>query len=376
MKWTTERRKVSDLIPYEYNPRQMTEKQNKDLTASLKKFDLVEIPAINTDGVILAGHQRLRIMQALGRGNEEIDVRVPDRLLTEKEVQEYNIRSNKNVGEFDFDVLANAFEATDLLEWGFDEKDLRIETPEVDEDEVPELPEEPTTKLGDLFQLGNHRLLCGDATKVEDVERLLDGKKADMVFTDPPYFIGLTSTGLTISQADKSNILHFFVAWMTTLAKSSIGHWYICTDWRTFPVIQEAAVTYLGRMTNLIVWDFEWIKAGGQYRFTHELIMFGDRENGRKVPRDEPDVWRLQATNFTTERLHGAQKPSDLMGRAIKNSSLDGEIVLDFFGGSGSTLIACEQLNRSCYMMELDPKYCDVIVKRWENLTGEKAVKL
>lgn len=126
MKWKTEKRKINDLIPYEHNPRQMTEKQNQDLTKSLEKFDLVEIPAINTDDVILAGHQRLRIMQALGRGDEEIDVRIPDRKLTEKEVQEYNIRSNKNTGEFNFDELANNFDTEDLLEWGFDEKELRI----------------------------------------------------------------------------------------------------------------------------------------------------------------------------------------------------------------------------------------------------------
>lgn len=128
MKWTTVKRKINDLIPYENNPRQMTEKQNQDLTESLKKFDLVEIPAINQDGTIIAGHQRLRILQALGRGEEEIDVRVPDVQLSEKELQEYNIRSNKNVGEWDFDLLANNFEIGDLLNWGFEEKDLNIET--------------------------------------------------------------------------------------------------------------------------------------------------------------------------------------------------------------------------------------------------------
>ncbi len=126
MKWTTIQRKINELIPYEHNPRQMTEKQNADLKASLEKFDLVEIPAINTDGTILAGHQRLRLMQTLGRGDEFIDVRIPDRELTPKEVQEYNIRSNKNTGEFNFDVLANSFEVPDLVEWGFIEKDLRI----------------------------------------------------------------------------------------------------------------------------------------------------------------------------------------------------------------------------------------------------------
>lgn len=128
MKWSTEKRKINDLIPFEGNPRQMTEKQNEDLKKSLEKFDLVEIPAINQDGTILAGHQRLRIMQSLDRGDEEIDVRVPDRQLDEKEIQEYNIRSNKNVGEWSFDALANNFEVDDLLEWGFDERELALES--------------------------------------------------------------------------------------------------------------------------------------------------------------------------------------------------------------------------------------------------------
>jgi hypothetical protein len=190
MNWQTEKRKINDLVPYKNNPRQMTEKQNEDLKKSLNKFDLVEIPAINKDNTILAGHQRLRIMQTLGRGDEEIDVRVPDRQLTEEEVQEYNIRSNKNTGEWNFDELANSFEVSDLLEWGFDEKELKIDLP-VEEDDVPEVQVEAVSKLGDLYQLGNHRLMCGDSTKIEDVEKLMDGQKADMVFTDPPYGMDL-----------------------------------------------------------------------------------------------------------------------------------------------------------------------------------------
>lgn len=134
MKWTTEQRKVSDLIPYASNPRQMTEKQNADLTKSLEKFDLVEIPAINTDGTILAGHQRLRIMQTLGRGDELIDVRVPDRTLTAKEVQEYNVRSNRVHGEWDFDILTNAFDVDDLLSWGFDKNDFNLNVDKFDQE--------------------------------------------------------------------------------------------------------------------------------------------------------------------------------------------------------------------------------------------------
>lgn len=125
--WTTEKRVINDLIPYDKNPRSMSEKQNSDLQESLEKFDLAEIPVINKDNIILAGHQRIRVLKSLGRGNEEIDVRVPNRQLTEKEVQEYNIRSNKNTGSFDFDILIDGFETEDLLEWGFDSKELSID---------------------------------------------------------------------------------------------------------------------------------------------------------------------------------------------------------------------------------------------------------
>ena len=130
-------------------------------------------------------------MQLLGRGEEEIDVRMPNRKLTEAEFKEYNLRSNKNTGEWNFDELANNFEVDDLLEWGFDEKDLKIQMP-VEEDDVPEVQAEAVSKLGEIYQLGNHRLMCGDSTRIEDVEKLVDGQKADMVFTDPPYSVNYT----------------------------------------------------------------------------------------------------------------------------------------------------------------------------------------
>ena len=139
MKWTTEKRRINDLVPFEGNPRQMTEKQNEDLKKSLEKFDLAEIPAINKDNTILAGHQRLRILQSLGRGEEEIDVRIPDRQLDEKEVKEYNIRSNKNLGEWNFDVLANNFEVDNLLEWGFSENDFNINIDKFDDEKKEKL---------------------------------------------------------------------------------------------------------------------------------------------------------------------------------------------------------------------------------------------
>lgn len=184
MNWITEKRKINDLIPYDKNPRQMTEKQVNDLKASLEKFNFVEIPAINTDNTILAGHQRLKIMQLLGRGEEEVDVRVPDQPLTEAEVKEYNIRSNKNTGGWDFDILANSFEVEDLISWGFTDEELSIEFDKIkkaeendfDPDEVRDVIGcNPQTRRGDIYQLGQHRLMCGDSTSPEDLDKLMGG---------------------------------------------------------------------------------------------------------------------------------------------------------------------------------------------------------
>jgi DNA modification methylase len=204
----------------------------------------------------------------------------------------------------------------------------------------------------------------------------MDGQKADMVYCDPPYAVGVSTTGIQSSLADLKILRPFFRDWLVCMANAIEpgAHWYIATDWRTYPLIFEDVARY--GLTNVIVWDYDWIKAGAQYRFRYELIMFGTWGATKwKVPRDEPDVWQIKAENFTVERLHGAQKPTSLIERMIGNSCWAiGGSVLDLFGGSGSTLIAAEQTARIAYLMEVDPGYCDVIVNRWQTLTGRKAV--
>ncbi len=259
MQWSTEKRTINELAPYKQNPRKLTEKQYADLEASLKRFGLVEIPAINKDGVIIAGHQRLKIMQALGKGDEKIDVRVPDRLLTEAELKEYNVRSNKNTGEWDWDILANAFDLDDLKDWGFDEKDLQINMPDEDivEDEAPEVEEgEPDSKLGEVYELGRHRLMCGDSTKKEDVQKLMAGAKADMVFTDPPYGVDYVSRvdkdkrkpwGGIQNDDLKDDTLRDFL--YDTLIGFKNLPMYVCCNWQSYPDFYLA----LGRPNNVIV---------------------------------------------------------------------------------------------------------------------------
>ena len=377
-----ERRKISELKNDPANARKHSPRNLKAIRESLDVFGQQKPIVVDSRGVVIAGNGTLEAARELGW--DDINVTVTD--LDPAHAQAFGIADNRTaeLAEWDTDVLGQLLEGmdSDLADiLSIDDLELpdSIDGGEqgeglTDPDEVPEPPEEPITQTGDLWLLGEHRLLCGDSTSAEDVGRLMDGGKADMVFTDPPYSIGLSSTGLDISNSDKQNMKHFFNAISLNLFKFNLGHWYLCTDWRTYPFLFDL----LGNKTkikNCIIWDFEWIKAGSQYRFTHEFIIFGDQGNKKQVPRECADVWRIKPVNFTTGRLHGAQKPVELIEKAICNSSKDKDVVLDFFSGSGSSLIACEKTKRICCAMELDPKYCDVIVKRWEEFTGKTATR-
>jgi len=198
LQWKTVKRKINALVPFEKNPRKISDKQLKDLTKSLKKFNLVEIPAIDVDGKILAGHQRLKVLQMLGRGEEEIDVRVPNRKLTEKESEEYLIGSNALGGDWDFEKL-KSFDLDLLLDVGFDQIDLshlwdeelEVKAEEFDVEKELKKIKKPKTKLGDLIHLGSHRLLCGDSTDPKNIQRLFEKEKASMVYSDPVYNISI-----------------------------------------------------------------------------------------------------------------------------------------------------------------------------------------
>lgn len=230
------------------------------------------------------------------------------------------------------------------------------------------LPDQPKTKLGDVYQLGNHRLMCGDSTIMDEVEKLMDGQKADMVFTDPPYGVDYSSRvdkdrrkpwgGIKNDDLKGESLREFLydsLAWLDVPK-------YVCCNWQSVTDFFLA----LGKPNALIVWDKGSIGLGAGFRNQHEFILF----YGKLAHNSESNVWTI-TRDSTSGYAHPTQKPIAVPSRAIKN--LSGENVLDLFGGSGSTLIACEQLDRVCYMMELDPKYCDVIVDRWEKFTGKKA---
>ncbi len=390
--WQTEKRKLSDLLPWEQNPRQLSKVQAEHLEESLTKFGLVDPPAINTDNVIIGGHQRRNIMGLMkeyGNG-AEIDVRVPSRTLTDREVEELNIRLNKNTGSFDFDALANNFEVDDLLDWGFEPFELGIEDETDDTDAEPqldraeELREKWGVELGQLWQLGEHRLICGDALN-GSADKYLEEHQTSAIITDPPYAIFGSSTGVKGDVADVNMVRPFFreLGKFCSIQVKQRGHIYICCDWRSFPVLSEE-IGQTVQIKNAIVWSKgESGYAGSFYSNTYELLAFFVNEprthsafqsfNETGTPKHrhiyKSNVWHINRVPIKG-REHFAEKPEELISEAIKNSTTKTDVVLDPFLGSGTTLIACENLGRKCYGVEIEPKYVAVTLQRYYDAFG------
>ena len=379
--------RISELKPYPKNPR-INDGAVDAVAASIREFGWKQPLVVDKDGVIVAGHTRYKAAQKLGI--EEVPVVVADDL-TPEQVKAYRLADNKTaeLAEWDFEKLDEELAELDLdmSEFGFD--DIEMPDPaEVKEDDYePELPEEPKSKLGDIYQLGRHRLMCGDSTDPAVIDRLMDGAKADMVFTDPPYALFGNSTGVAGVVDDKMT-RPFFLAIFQRIREHTklFGHIYVCCDWHSAFSLQ--AMVKQAKLTekNLCIWDKGDGGLGAMYQQCYEMIWFlansplatqtiGKRKSGERTINGKPNIWRYAREN-TKERVHNAQKPLEMVKFAVGNSCDMEEIVLDLFGGSGTTLIACEQLNRKCYMCELDPHYCDVIIDRWEKLTGEQAVLL
>jgi DNA modification methylase len=267
-----------------------------------------------------------------------------------------------------------------------------------DEDEVPETPKEATTRLGDLFALGEHRLLCGDSTKKEDVERLMGGEKADMVFTDPPYGVSYTEKNeflnslgkpMSVTKAienDSKTIPEMFDLWsavfnLTAEASHDKASYYICSPQggELMMMMMQAIDQSPWSLKHTLIWNKNNHVLGRcDYHYKHEPILYGWKKKGTHEfhgnGTQTKSVWDIAKPHNSD--LHPTMKPVELMENAIKNSSRASEKILDLFLGSGSTLIACEKTNRRCFGMEIDPHYCDVIIARWEKFTGKKAVKL
>ena len=380
---------VKDLKSDHKNARRRTDRSASLIAESLKRFGAARSIVIDEDGRILAGNgtvegakkagiDKLRIIEA--EGDELIAVRRAG--LTEDQKVGLALADNRSsdLSEWDNEMLRQLSEEHDLTPW-FEDDELLAEVLEPEEgntdpDDVPEAPEEPITKPGDLWILGNHRLLCGDSTDVLAVERLMDGKKADMVFTDPPYGMSYQSNMRTKSAkfAVIENDDRIITDWLPLATAFSTGFCFVWTTWKVLD--QWLAVTKdFAPLTNMVVWD----KGGGgigdlkkTYSTDHEIALVFNRGaelTGKRIG----SVWDI-GKDRAAEYVHPTQKPVALAEQALDTTTRRGHIILDFFGGSGSTLIACERQHRHARLMELDPAYCDVIVKRWEDFTGNKAM--
>lgn len=419
--WHTEGRRVKDLLPFKHNPRILSEKQRKDLERSIKKFNLVEIPAVDTDGKIIAGHQRIAVMQLLGRGDEIIDVRVPNRPLSEAEYKEYLLISNRVHGDWDFEALSQYFDIETILVSGFDEQDLSAifaDALEVDDDDFDgEMAAKeikvPQAQVGDLYTLGPHRLICGDSTDLETVKKLVGDARIDMVYCDPPYNIALdydkgvggkAHYGGTVDDAKPDDEYRAFlrrtIENAIAVAKPDAHAYYWC-DQKYIGMVQ-GLFAELGLDNKRVCL---WIKGaanptpGVAYNKCYEPCVYATRgkpylsqtslnfsevlnkeiaPSGNKLLDDALDlidIW-LAKRVAGSEYQHPTQKPATLHERPLKRSTAPGATVLDLFGGSGSTLIACDAMRRICYLAEANPIFIDVIIQRYEKHTGIKAQKL
>lgn len=380
--WSVKKLKLSDLTEYKNNPRRITKDAFNLLVKSLKEDGYHSRLLVNLDNVIIGGHARLKALQKAGYNlNDEIEVLVPNRLLEGDDFDRINIRDNLTFGDFDTDMLCNFFDPEKLSDWGMPDSILGVLDDAVtvteEDDEVPELDsaKEPTAKLGDVWQLGEHRLMCGDSTSVTDVERLMGSAKADMVFTDPPYGYSYESNhykkGNPHGMLENDDKLVDFIPLLNGVLNENAAV-YICGSHQTINKwrdLIEKEFTY----KNTIVWKKNNWSMGdlkGAYACQHELILFAHKGRVELNGERHRDVWEFDRD---PPENHPTQKPVELITFALANSSHKNDKILDLFGGSGSTLIACEKSKRKCLMMELSPHYVDVIIARWEKLTGKKA---
>jgi len=367
--------KISKIKRNPNNPRILKDDKFAKLTQSIKDFpQMLDIRPIvvNDDMVVLGGNMRLKACKEAGLKDVPV---IKARDLTEEQQREFIIKDNVGFGEWDWDLLANEWDTELLDEWGLDfdfETDLADNEGLTDEDDVPEVAENPISKLGDVWLLGEHRVMCGDSTSADDVAVLMNGDKADMVFTDPPYGISYdpkSSKHETIKNDDV-----FLDGWIPLVEDYSQGFIFMWTGYQVVGKWLNITEPF-GDITNMIIWS----KGGGglgdlykRFSTDFEIALVWNRGAELKDKRIG-SVWEINKDGGASY-VHPTQKPVELIEKALINCSELKDLVLDLFLGSGSTLIGCEKKGRKCYGMELDPKYVDVIVKRWQDYTGNKAI--
>lgn len=403
------------IKPYPQNAKKHPKKQLEQIAASIERFGFRQPIVIDRDGTIIVGHGRyeaatkilewteLKEAPEAKKGEKVIPYIIADDL-TEDEIKAYRLTDNKlNESGWDMDIV-------DLELKGLDDELIKLTGFELDNLETHEddFNVESVSKnihgveLGDIYGLGEHRLMCGDSTQTETVERLMDGQKADMVFTDPPYNVDYKGTAGSIINDKFSTNAHFYQFLYDSIGAMRpfvLGSVYICMSSSELHTLQKAFTDNGGHWSTFIIWVKNTFTLGrSDYQRQYEPILYGWFEKSshywsgsRKlgdvlklgddllvktftIDEIELDVWEVAKPSHNKQ--HPTMKPIELCERAINHSSALGDIVLDSFGGSGSTLMACEQLKRKCYTMELDPHYCSVIIERWQQFTNKKAIKL
>lgn len=394
LQWETRPAKVDDLVKLEINPRKISDSQRLKLIESLEKFNLVDIPVVDIDMQIIGGNQRIAALKAIGRGDEMIDVRFPNRKLTTKELKEYALISNTHAGEFDFELLDMHFDDIDFDDFGFEIvgledweiKQERLLANQAEEDDY-EIPDEIETniKLGDLIEIGEHRLLCGNSTEMVTWDKLMNSQLADVVVTDPPYnvdYTGKTKAALKIKGDNTSSeeFFQFLIDFNTACAQYTKpgGAWYVWhsdTEGANFRKAMDQAGV---KVRQCLIWVKSTFVLGRQdYQWQHEPCLYGWKEGAAHSwcsDRRQTTVLNFDRPNINGE--HPTMKPILLIAYQIGNSSRAGDLVTDGFLGSGSTMVAAHQLNRKCYGIELDPKYCAVIVDRMKKFDGDLEIKI
>ncbi len=385
---------INEIVPYKNNPR-INDQAVSDVLRSIKEFGFQQPLVLDSNYEVVVGHTRLKAAKALGL------LEVPcviAKNLTDAQSRAYRIMDNKSGESADWNYELLNIEISDLLGedydldlTGFDERELADlgilgdfeEEGLIDPDYVPELIKEAKTKKGDIWVLGNHRLICGDATLLRDIEKLMDGELADQLITDPPYnvdYVGKTKDRMKIEN-DNMNDENFrlflkdsFISADLVMKEGAVFYiWHADTESYAF----RGAVKDAGwKVRQCLIWNKNSMVMGRQdYHWKHEPCLYGWKDGSAHLwASDRTQVTVLDFNRPNRNDVHPTMKPVDLLEYQITNNTKGSDIVLDIFGGSGSTLIASEKTNRHCRMIELDESYCDVIVRRWQEFTGRDAI--
>lgn len=419
LKWHNEKRKVKDLIPYDKNPRKISPEQIENLKKSLKKFDLVEIPAIDTNNRIIAGHQRLMILQLLGRNEEFIDVRVPNRKITEKEFKQYLLTSNRVTGEWDWAKIKE-FDIEMLMNIGFDDSDLSniwddalgIENDEFDVEKEIQKIKKTDIKTGDMFKLGQHKLICHNATNPDVVKTLMGETRVNTINTDPPFNLGISyQSGIGSKknyggQTNDKKTDEEYRMFLKNIIENGLSvahqdcHVFIWSDEKNIGLLQELYKEAGLEQKRLCMWIKNNQNPTPQIAFNKvtEFCLYGTRgtpylsdkvknlneimnkeiTTGNRLVDDVMDLFNI----WLVKRLpgnqyeHPTQKPVTLYEKALRRCSRPGDIILDLCAGSGSLMSACEQLKRVAYLVEIEPLFCQLIINRYEKISKTKVKKI